>query len=223
MDLDSESPPDIAFDSQGPSRAQSHLFSNHQQLHHAARAAAAAEGHRPKKSPSTCGTCRMRKVRCNGTRPLCSNCQRLGFPCSYDDVEADAWSVALPRRRVRQACLSCHSRKARCSGHLPACERCRAHGLECVYRPSKRARTSARGSFGDVASPQSRQGGADKDRTRDDAQNDSDAALTDHPGTATPSTFNLDVQVFPTPALCFHRHGTFSADPYYQRLPRRVL
>ncbi|KND93739.1 putative transcriptional regulatory protein PB1A11.04c [Tolypocladium ophioglossoides CBS 100239] len=188
MDLDSESPPDIAFDSQGHSRAQSHLYRNHQDHHNAAR----ADGHRPKKSPSTCSTCRMRKVRCNGAHPLCSNCQRLGFPCSYDDAEAEAWSMALPRRRVRQACLSCHSRKARCSGHLPACERCRAQGLECVYRPSKRVRTSARGSYGDVKSPQSHEGG-DKDRGRDDGHNDSDAALTDHPGTATPSTFNYDV------------------------------
>lgn len=191
MDLDSESPPDMAFHSQGHSRAQSHLYGNRQDLRDAPRAAA-ADGHRPKKSPSTCATCRMRKVRCNGARPLCSNCQRLGFPCSYDDAEAEAWSIALPRRRVKQACLSCHSRKARCSGHLPACERCRAQGLECVYRPSKRLKTSARGSCGDVRSPQSHEGG-DKDRGRDDGHHDSDAALTDHPGTATPSTFNHDV------------------------------
>ncbi|UNI18505.1 hypothetical protein JDV02_004772 [Purpureocillium takamizusanense] len=150
-------------------------------------------GHRPKKSPSTCSTCRMRKVRCNGTRPLCSNCQRLGFPCSYDDGESEAWGLALPRRRVKQACLNCHSRKARCSGHEPSCDRCRAQGLDCVYRPSKRVRASARGSCGDIRSPQSHDDG-DKDRDRaDDAAHDSDTALTDRLGTVTPSNSNPDV------------------------------
>ena len=133
----------------------------------------------------------MRKVRCNGARPLCSNCQRLGFPCSYDDGESEAWGLALPRRRVKQACLNCHSRKARCSGHEPTCDRCRAQGLDCVYRPSKRARASARGSCGDVRSPQSHDG--DRDRDKIDDAHDSDAALTDHPGTVTPSNSNPDV------------------------------
>ena len=129
----------------------------------------------PKKSSTTCTTCRARKVRCNGVRPICSNCQRLGFPCSYDDDASDpaaaaaAWSVALPRRRVKQACLSCHSRKARCSGHMPACERCRAQGIECVYRPTKRARISNKSLSGGRNSPQSLD-----DELRDDVHNDSD-------------------------------------------------
>ncbi|KAM4066515.1 fungal zn(2)-Cys(6) binuclear cluster domain-containing protein [Hirsutella rhossiliensis] len=103
--------------------------------------------HGPRKSSSTCATCRARKVRCNGARPRCSNCQRLAFPCSYVDAEC---SSALPRRRVKQACLSCHGRKARCSGHLPACDRCRAQGLDCVYRPGKQPATVA-----SATSPQS--------------------------------------------------------------------
>lgn len=139
---------------------------------------------KPKKSSLTCTTCRARKVRCNGARDICSNCKRLGFPCSYDDADPGALSGTLPRRRVRQACLSCHSRKARCSGHMPTCERCRAQGIECVYRPSKRARIAMRN---DGRSPQSQDG------ERDEGHLDSDPGLTDPASTATPSTYNHDV------------------------------
>ncbi|KAH0533256.1 hypothetical protein TsFJ059_001843 [Trichoderma semiorbis] len=143
---------------------------------------------RPKKSSTTCAVCRFRKVRCNGARPCCGNCQRLGFPCSYDDADVDAWSMSLPRRRVKQACLSCHSRKARCSGHLPSCERCRVQGIECVYRPNKRAKPSSAGAgIGDSKSPNSpdresdRDGGARENRGQrenDEGRNES-PALTD--------------------------------------------
>jgi hypothetical protein len=142
---------------------------------------------RPKKSSATCTTCRARKVRCNGSRPVCSNCQRLGFPCSYDDADSSAWSVALPRRRVKQACLSCHSRKAKCSGHVPACERCRTQGIECIYRPSRRSRTSAR--FPGERSPQS----PDPERERDDGHNDSDLALSDPASLGTPGPYSHDM------------------------------
>lgn len=121
----------------------------------------------PKKPSNTCVTCRARKVRCDGTRDVCQNCSRLGFPCSYDDsvpqhllnaatqqgmnslgpAANDALNIHVvaahpPRRRVRQACQTCHSRKAKCSGTMPKCDRCRTHGLDCIYRPSKRARLS---------------------------------------------------------------------------------
>ncbi|KAI6784883.1 putative transcriptional regulatory protein -like protein [Emericellopsis cladophorae] len=134
-----------------------------------------------KKSSTTCTTCRARKVRCNGVRPICFNCQRLGFPCSYDDDAADpaaaaaAWSAALPKRRVKQACLSCHSRKARCSGHMPACERCRAQGIECVYRPTKRARIMNKSFSAGRHSPQSH----DEER---DEMHDSDPGFGDPAG-----------------------------------------
>lgn len=94
----------------------------------------------------TCVTCRARKVRCDGRRGICTNCERLGFACSYDENVAievvgstGATSISVPRRRVRQACLSCHAKKARCSGQMPKCDRCRVQGLECVYRPGKRS------------------------------------------------------------------------------------
>ncbi|KAK5655681.1 hypothetical protein OQA88_5614 [Cercophora sp. LCS_1] len=101
-----------------------------------------------KRTASTCVTCRARKVRCDGRRGICTNCDRLGFTCSYDEnvgvesMQADGHShgaIAVPRRRVRQACLNCHSKKARCSGSVPQCDRCRLQGLECVYRPGKRS------------------------------------------------------------------------------------
>ncbi|KAK4230293.1 sterol uptake control protein 2 [Podospora fimiseda] len=94
-----------------------------------------------KRTANTCGACRARKVRCDGRRGICTNCERLGLPCSYDDAFAVdvANSLAIPRRRVRQACQNCHSKKARCSGTMPSCDRCRTQNLECVYRPGKRA------------------------------------------------------------------------------------
>lgn len=131
--------------------------------------------HQSKKPSNTCVTCRARKVRCDGTRDVCQNCQRLGFTCSYDDSlshhhlnaaaqripglshdtspTAEALNIHVvaahpPRRRVRQACQTCHSRKAKCSGTMPKCDRCRAHGLDCVYRPSKRSRIGTTPSFG---------------------------------------------------------------------------
>lgn len=146
----------------------------------------------PKKSSSTCTTCRARKVRCNGIRPICSNCQRLGFPCSYDDESADpaataaAWSVSLPRRRVKQACLSCHSRKARCSGHMPACDRCRAQGIECVYRPTKRARVSNKSMSAGRNSPQSH----DDDSHREDGHDNGENGFQDLSDPTTPNHFS---------------------------------
>ncbi|KAI0198494.1 hypothetical protein F4808DRAFT_259627 [Astrocystis sublimbata] len=99
----------------------------------------------PKKTSQTCSTCRLRKVRCDGRRDVCQNCERLGFTCSFQDAaspHADGDGLTpfnLPRRRVRLACTSCHSRKARCTGETPKCARCQSQGIECVYRPTKRS------------------------------------------------------------------------------------
>lgn len=100
-----------------------------------------------KRIATTCVTCRVRKVRCDGRRNICTNCERLGFACHYDDnagmepapADSPGPPVSVPRRRVRQACQACHAKKARCSGAVPRCDRCRQQGLECVYRPGKRA------------------------------------------------------------------------------------
>lgn len=146
---------------------------------------ATPQDRRPKKSSSTCATCRHRKVRCNGVRPMCSNCQRLGFPCSYDEADADTWHVALPRRRVKRACLTCHSRKARCSGHLPSCERCSSLGLDCVYRPTKRVKTSFQ-PHNSIRSPAARSIDSDSH----DAHDDSDRAMSDP--ASTPASYGHD-------------------------------
>ncbi|EFQ34858.1 hypothetical protein CGRA01v4_04231 [Colletotrichum graminicola] len=166
-------------------------------------------------SATTCVTCRARKVRCDGRRDVCSNCERLGFSCTYEDSTSDANGLVaaptfpLPRRRVRQACQSCHSRKARCSGHTPACDRCRAQGIECVYRASKRTRMGTnplgRGDHGDqiIRSPTSSTSVTATHRdqlnrrslSREEAVHDSDAAGLDVVTSNTPSTFNHDLSV----------------------------
>lgn len=91
---------------------------------------------REKPMRRTCHECRMRKVRCDGQRRVCGNCQRLGFDCSFRDGDTRD-SPTGPRRlrrcRVRQACIVCHELKVRCSGNTPACHRCREKGTDCVY------------------------------------------------------------------------------------------
>jgi hypothetical protein len=91
-----------------------------------------------KRSVNICAECRARKVRCDGRRHVCTNCERLNLSCSFQRAE-DSPDVQLERRRVRLACASCHALKARCSGQLPKCQRCRTKGIDCVYAPSKRA------------------------------------------------------------------------------------
>lgn len=108
-------------------------------------AAADPSNRHPKKSSQTCIPCRVRKVRCDGRRDVCQNCERLGFSCSFQDAASpnqdpeSLTSFTLPRRRVRLACANCHSRKARCSGETPKCARCQSQGIECVYKPTKRS------------------------------------------------------------------------------------
>jgi hypothetical protein len=109
-------------------------------------AAAADPANRtPKKTSQTCSTCRLRKVRCDGRRDICQNCERLGFTCSFQDTDSphpdndSVTAFSLPRRRVRLACANCHSRKARCTGETPKCARCQSQGIECIYRPTKRS------------------------------------------------------------------------------------
>ncbi|KAF8192824.1 hypothetical protein K438DRAFT_2017974 [Mycena galopus ATCC 62051] len=44
----------------------------------------------PKRTPMACGFCRARKLKCDGMRPQCGNCNRRGFACSYTPVAAQA-------------------------------------------------------------------------------------------------------------------------------------
>ncbi|KAF8125630.1 hypothetical protein EV363DRAFT_1402379 [Boletus edulis] len=43
----------------------------------------------PRRTPMACQFCRGRKLKCDGTRPSCSNCNRRGYPCVYVPVSAE--------------------------------------------------------------------------------------------------------------------------------------
>ncbi|RKK75257.1 hypothetical protein BFJ69_g7847 [Fusarium oxysporum] len=43
-----------------------------------------------------CSSCRIRKSRCNGVRPRCEPCQRLGFECIYELPDTSA-NLIIPR------------------------------------------------------------------------------------------------------------------------------
>lgn len=40
----------------------------------------------PKPKRIACIICRRRKLKCDGTKPSCSTCTRLGHDCAYDEV-----------------------------------------------------------------------------------------------------------------------------------------
>ncbi|KAG5720610.1 hypothetical protein E4T56_gene4541 [Termitomyces sp. T112] len=40
----------------------------------------------PRRTPMACQFCRGRKLKCDGLRPLCSNCNKRGCPCVYAPV-----------------------------------------------------------------------------------------------------------------------------------------
>ncbi|KAJ7607489.1 hypothetical protein FB45DRAFT_395093 [Roridomyces roridus] len=40
----------------------------------------------PRRTPMACQFCRARKLKCDGFRPQCSNCNRRGYHCSYVPV-----------------------------------------------------------------------------------------------------------------------------------------
>ncbi|KAI6037962.1 hypothetical protein EDC04DRAFT_2570519, partial [Pisolithus marmoratus] len=37
----------------------------------------------PRRTPMACQFCRGRKLKCDGGRPSCGNCNRRGYPCHY--------------------------------------------------------------------------------------------------------------------------------------------
>lgn len=40
----------------------------------------------PKPKRLACMICRKRKLKCDGAKPSCSTCTRLGHSCAYDEV-----------------------------------------------------------------------------------------------------------------------------------------
>lgn len=49
-------------------------------------AAAGDAGQVPRPKRIACVVCRRRKLRCDGKRPSCGTCSRLGHECAYDEV-----------------------------------------------------------------------------------------------------------------------------------------
>ncbi|KAH7872487.1 uncharacterized protein C8R40DRAFT_1117059 [Lentinula edodes] len=43
----------------------------------------------PRRTPMACQFCRGRKLKCDGNRPSCANCNRRGYPCVYTPVSAE--------------------------------------------------------------------------------------------------------------------------------------
>lgn len=91
----------------------------------------------PRRSAHICESCRQRKVRCDGTSPPCSNCERLSLRCTYSSAEASF--PPHQRLRAQRACQQCRHRKRRCDGDLPDCRSCKSSMLSCVY-PQERKR-----------------------------------------------------------------------------------
>lgn len=49
-------------------------------------AATGDSNHVPRPKRIACVVCRRRKLRCDGKRPSCGTCSRLGHECAYDEV-----------------------------------------------------------------------------------------------------------------------------------------
>ena len=49
-------------------------------------AAQLEENQAPKAKRIACVICRKRKLKCDGVRPKCATCARLGHDCQYDEV-----------------------------------------------------------------------------------------------------------------------------------------
>ncbi|KAF9525601.1 hypothetical protein CPB83DRAFT_909072 [Crepidotus variabilis] len=74
---------------------------------------------------STCSTCKRRKVRCDGQKPVCGSCagrNQSSSPCDYDtNRSSQAPSNSLARG---DACLPCRKKKKKCNGERPVCRTC---------------------------------------------------------------------------------------------------
>ncbi|KAI4121680.1 MAG: hypothetical protein LQ338_006229 [Usnochroma carphineum] len=64
---------------------------NDQQPHEYVPTSSVGRSTRPQKVKDTCDMCSASKVRCDKKKPICSRCERLGYPCFYS-----------PARRIRK-------------------------------------------------------------------------------------------------------------------------
>lgn len=65
----------------------------------------------PKPKRLACMICRKRKLRCDGNRPRCATCARLGHDCAYDEVRRKSgpkrgYVKALEERLSASLCFS---------------------------------------------------------------------------------------------------------------------
>ncbi|KAL2838974.1 hypothetical protein BJY01DRAFT_250713 [Aspergillus pseudoustus] len=58
---------------------------------------------RKDKAAAACDTCRMKKVRCTATRPVCGYCTRFGFRCAYPDKVLQSETLQALQGRLRRA------------------------------------------------------------------------------------------------------------------------
>ena len=98
----------------------------------------------PKPKRLACMICRRRKLKCDGVRPSCSTCSRLGHTCAYDEVRRksgpkrgyvkaleERLSEQRPRRsRSPSAILTRACRTGRDAAEDAGTEHCRRGRLE---------------------------------------------------------------------------------------------
>jgi hypothetical protein len=79
MSTSSETPPDtiMVSDPSGDGLQDDHIT---------VEAPAGGNSSVPKPKRLACMICRKRKLKCDGIKPSCSTCSRLGHTCAYDEV-----------------------------------------------------------------------------------------------------------------------------------------
>lgn len=129
----------------------------------------------PRPPVESCAQCRARKVKCDNQRPLCHNCRRLNFDCSFDNQQHGAPALSVPARRRGRACLECRSQKIKCRGTVAPCPSCLQRNKHCIYPPTRRpvatpSNTYHSPSFGDsLKSPLAESSYGDSPRLADAA------------------------------------------------------
>ncbi|PNS17050.1 hypothetical protein CAC42_5014 [Sphaceloma murrayae] len=118
-----------------------------------------------------CNACRLRKSRCNGAYPKCSNCEGLGFECNYEASESSSnvivrkeqMTVLEDRLKVVEKQLALHT------------DFLKSHWNTCVNGPSETAPLPAYPVQGVPAVPAA-------DQTSDIAEEAYDTTATDGMG-----------------------------------------
>ena len=64
----------------------------------------------PRPKRIACVLCRKRKLKCDGNKPSCGTCSRLGHACAYDEVRKKSGPkrgyVKLLEARLRKTCAA---------------------------------------------------------------------------------------------------------------------